>query len=209
MCHKTMSLDEALNSLDIASNHVTEKVSSSGVLRGLCVPPERIFQIIEDDEEVGDHVRLHPGCVEVITQATNKKWRLGVLSINWCPSLIDAALVRELVRHNNNQNSAAEFETPIWSNSVDGEGNVSLRVPGALAKKDRISELKSSIGDESTVMYVGDSLTDLAALVEADIVILIGQSKSTIAIAELWGVKVIPLKQRHKMTEDGDTMLLL
>ena len=51
---------------------------------------------------------------------------------------------------------------------------------------------------ESLIVYVCDSSTDLAALLEADICIIMGQSKSTSVIAERWGVKIIPLDQRNK-----------
>jgi len=209
MCHETMSLDEALDSLDDVSNHVTEKVSSSGSLRGLCVLSKRIRQIIDTNEDISERVKLRPDCVEVIAKATNMQWKLGVLSINWCPALIDAALVQKIIRHKrkfDNQKSSADINIPIWSNSIDAAGKISLHVPGALAKKERISELKSSLGDQSTVIYVGDSSTDLSALVEADIGILIGQSKSTISIGERWNVRFIPLTKWHEITQqEGST----
>jgi hypothetical protein len=74
----------------------------------------------------------------------------------WCPSLIDAMLLRSLPCAQN---------VPVWSNSVDQHGMVSQVVAGALDKRARITKLKRS----GFVVYIGDSATDLAALVEADL----------------------------------------
>jgi len=143
-------------------------------------------------------------------------WGLAVLSINWCPALIDASLVRPIVRKRRNilQIDSCDTEIPIWSNHVDGDGKVSLHVPGALAKRERIVELRSHIAQtttnrnnnnnddddvadgESVIVYVGDSSTDLAALLEADIGILMGNSSSTAKIARRWGIDIVPLQER-------------
>jgi hypothetical protein len=131
-------------------------------------------------------------------------WSLAVLSINWCPALIDASLVKPVLKR---QRSAlgvnsCNTEIPIWSNQVDGEGVVSLHVPGASAKRDRIIELRRNIhlrSDKSCVIvYVGDSPTDMSALLEADIGIVIGNSSSTKMIAALWCIQIVPLRHRDQ-----------
>ena len=206
---KMTSLDQALDVLDDASNDVTDKVSTSGILKGIDVPTSKITQVIDENKEFAEKVKLREECIEVITKSINNKqqqWKLGILSINWCPSLIDAVLVERL-RSSHQQKSSASDSTgieftnpPIWSNSIDKSGVVSLQVPGAIAKKERISQLKSSVDQQATVVvYVGDSSTDLAALLEADVGILIGRSQSTIAIAQQWGVRVIPLTKRSQI----------
>ena len=79
---------------------------------------------------------------------------MGVLSINWCPLLINAALLQPIRRHCRSvlslDNTAIqqleedgeedELAVPIRSNSVDLDGVVELAAPGALAKKARISK---------------------------------------------------------------------
>eukprot|EP00978_Attheya_sp_CCMP212_P015586 scaffold40125_cov54-Attheya_sp.AAC.1 len=226
MCPTTMSLEDALDSLDQVSNDVTSKVSSSGVLRGLNVTPQDKYDIIQQDDRVSDHVRLRPGCAQVLARAIRcrrSNWQLGVLSINWCPSLIDAALLQPIWQHatehdilldeedsNNNNNDGqrrrllgSKEHVPIWSNAVDHDGVVSLQVPGALAKKNRILQLKAS----GLVVYIEDSATDLAALVEADLGILIGNSESSsiATMAEQWGINVHPLRYRPQflLQEEG------
>lgn len=188
MCSRTMTLCEALDSLDDVSKRVTEQVSESGVLLGLSsASTEDIMSIIERDSDIRSHVRLRPGCVSVLAQAMGS-WKLGVLSINWCPSLIEATLLRCLPSAQN---------VPVWSNSVDRHGVVSQHVAGALDKRARIAKLKSS----GFVVYIGDSTTDLAALVEADFGVLLCHSKSTAAIAEEWEIRVVPLNQRNAMDQ--------
>ncbi|KAL9185121.1 hypothetical protein ACHAXT_002898 [Thalassiosira profunda] len=191
----------------------------------------------DDDGSVGEHkieavwddrggqgvshdkvpVRLRQGCESTLARIlldhfekenpSCQGWGLAVLSINWCPALIDASLVRPVLKRRRSllQIDSCETEVPIWSNRVDGEGNVALHVPGALAKRDKISELRRRIhstdGGPSVIIYVGDSSTDLAALLEADIGIVIGSSSSMLAIAERWGIRIEPLRHRARMAD--------
>lgn len=185
------TLDDALVFLDRVSTEVTSEVSNSGVLRGLNVPSEDIICIIQKEKNLQEDVKLYSGCLEVIARAQKTfGMKLGVLSINWCPSLIEAALLHPL-QHHLVLGSDGNNKIPIWSNSVDREGIVKLNVQGALAKKDRIMRLQKQ---KAHVIYIGDSSTDLGALLEADVGILIGCSKSAISLAEKWGISFETLK---------------
>ena len=186
------TLMEALDALDEVSNIVTHKVSASGVLKGLHVSSGEITQILETHADLQHSARLLEDCTRVLSEIYNNRrsqpWKLGVLSINWCPSLIQAALMDPIAQH------CQQFQDiPIWSNRVNRDGVVSLQVPGALAKKQQIAHLQN---DDSLVVYIGDSSTDLAALIQADIGILLGNSKSTISMAQKWGYSVIDLKSQ-------------
>lgn len=216
LCPQTMSLDEALDSLDNASSAITKKVSASGILRGLSVPSEDILSLFETNDDLKERVRLHENCAEVLARVVasqtatksrcNRGWNLGILSINWCPPLIEAALLQPIRQHHKDiieqekpstTLSSSLSTIPIWSNAIDHSGVVSLQVPGALAKKARITKLKhqqqTSIGGRGLIVYVGDSLTDLSALLEADIGILIGYTQSVVTMAEQWTVDTVPL----------------
>ena len=197
MCSETMSLEEALDSLDEVSNLVTEHVSASGVLKGLNASSNTIANLIESDEKVRDNVALRSGCLDVLTRKAANGWLLGILSINWSPSLIHAAIVRPL-----SQRVLDTVDVPIWSNLVNSNGVLSLKIPGALAKRACIQKLKPNF-----VVYVGDSSTDLLALIEADIGILIGSSNSAIDVANRWRIQVFPLSKRPETTtrQDDDT----
>ena len=182
----TLTFEQALSSLDEPSNIVTHKVSQSGILNGLAVSADKLIEIIQSNDQIRDHVMLKPGCLQVLEQLPTNKWKLGILSINWCPSLIEAALLSHLESPN----------VPIWSNQVDQNGRVALLVPGAVAKKERIAKLKAEADASTIIIYIGDSTTDLMALVEADVGILIGESKSTMDMARKWGIPLVPIADR-------------
>jgi len=215
ICSKQMSLDEALDVLDQASNIVTAKVSASGILHGLqSVSPEEMRTFLRDDntdQSIRDHAQLLPECISVLSRAQQCHWNVGILSINWCPSLIHAVVLHSLVEEQQQQQQQLKDGTltthqklscstiPVWSNVIKDHGVVDLHVPGALAKKERILKLQNKNNDFSNgasvlVVYVGDSSTDLAALRAADIGILIGGSQSTIDVAQKFGITIFPLK---------------
>lgn len=162
-------------------------------------------------------VRLRPGCQRTLSRILSENcdhsellckeyegppscwgWNIAVLSINWCPALIDASIVQPVLKQRRSvlQIDTCTTEIPIWSNQVNVDGVISLHIPGASAKRDRIVELRRNIhhssDDASVIVYVGDSSTDLAALLEADIGIIMGQR----SIAEQWGIQIVPLKHR-------------
>jgi hypothetical protein len=190
------------------------------------------------DERIEIH--LKPGCETTLARilmshsTTNEMkeashdnscmgWSLAILSINWCPALIDASLVQPVLRKKRSllNQQRCDTEVPIWSNNVDGEGVVTLHVPGSKAKRERIVELRKCLEylnrnskeakthKEHLIVYVGDSSTDLAALLEADIGIIMGNSESTRNIAEQWGIEIVPLKDRHEHGFDARTSSLL
>ena len=176
---------------------------------------ENIREDHPDDKVV---VRLRHGCESTLSRMlldgpTNPNkdvhtclgWSLAILSINWCPALIDASVVQPVLRRRRSLMTikSCDTEVPIWSNEVDIDGVVTLHVPGALAKRDRILELKRYIKQDcdqtkSIIIYVGDSSTDLAGLLAADVGIVMGNSSSLIQIAKSWGVQIVPLKRRSE-----------
>ena len=171
-------------------------------------------------------VRLRPGCQRTLSRILSENcsnpdthrnehevpqlcwgWNVAVLSINWYPALIDASIVQPVLKQRRSvlRIDTCTTEIPIWSNQVDADGVISLRVSGALAKRDRIKELRRNIHQSSdsrnVIVYVGDSSTDLAALLEADIGIIMGQissSSSVTTVAERWGIQIVPLRNRRQ-----------
>ena len=205
-------LEEMLNLKGVSTVHVNEEEKHFDKDVSTKVKPEERIEVY-----------LRPGCETTLARTLLSHslpsqpkedsksclgWSLAVLSINWCPALINACLVQPVLRKKRSllKQQCCQTEVPIWSNSVSGEGVVTLHVPGALAKRDRIVELRNclehldnSSGDADVcqkhlIVYVGDSSTDLAALLEADIGIIMGKSNSTFAIAERWDIDIIPLK---------------
>jgi magnesium-transporting ATPase (P-type) len=52
--------------------------------------------------------------------------------------------------------------------------------------------------NSSVIVYVGDSPTDMSALIEADIGIVMGNSSSTKMIAARWSIQIVPLQHRDQ-----------
>eukprot|EP00980_Cylindrotheca_fusiformis_P001172 scaffold321_cov95-Cylindrotheca_fusiformis.AAC.13 len=226
------TLLDALEILDEVSNQVTAKVTSSGVLKGLRANQDctdQMIQLLQKYSMVVPMPPLRDHCGSVLSKINQSSsddddWDLGILSINWCPSLICALLQPHLLlpiipeddhaATADNDPAVSTTMPPIWCNTVDTEtGEVHLTVPGALAKQQRIIQIRkeesggaaAAAGEEDCifVVYVGDSATDLAALIESDIGILIGNSTSARMMAEQWGdVSFIPLKQYPTTTKE-------
>jgi len=204
------------------TKEVEEMLNLHGVSKTDDDMSEKTLQNESNREDHSDDrvvVRLRHGCESTLTRIllsdaaiSNEDthacigWSLAILSINWCPALIDASVVQPVLRKRRSllRINTCDTEVPIWSNEVDRDGVVTLHVPGALAKRDRILELKRFIKQgcdqtQSVVIYVGDSSTDLAALLVADVGIVMGNSSSLIKIAESWGVEITPLKHRDEL----------
>lgn len=214
----SLDLHEALDSLDEVSTVVTNKVSESACLSGLPSHPSHMADLIGRHEELQRMTRLQAGCVAAVANAHLAGWCLGVLSINWCPNLIEAALMMPLRRHlgMNSEDDAAVAAHPkaeVWSNEIDNNGVVTLHVPGASAKRTRIQILKKRLLQESQrrqqedshtptpiVIYIGDSSTDLSGLLEADIGIMLGDSKTIMGIAKRWNIELSKLSDRTATT---------
>lgn len=242
----TTSLDEALDLLDDVSNQILRKVNQAGILQGLDVPRAAMSSLLQHETEFSDWTALRPDCVAVLARAMSATappchdaWQVGVLSINWSPVLIEAALVQPILQQYVRVTATAARQSigtppqqqqqcplvsptiPVWCNRINAQGRVSSLVPGATAKRQRIAQIKRGIWEATSsandkddsavsfphgretstnrqqqrpfVVYVGDSVTDLTALVEADVGILIGESQSAMAMAEQWGIVVQPL----------------
>jgi len=97
--YKSLDLDEALEALDDVSTFVTDKVSESSCLAGLPSHPHQVADIINGSDELRRLTQLQEGCTRACANAHLNGWGLAVLSINWFPSLIDAAFVMPLRRH--------------------------------------------------------------------------------------------------------------
>lgn len=198
----TLSIDK----LDAVSTSITHEVSNWRVLGGLGdisklemlelielykenqakLEPKKIGDLEVNLDELLDCLSLQDNCLSVLQNCASKDYEIGVLSINWCPTLIESILVHPLCAENRT------LEIPIWCNTVDGEGIVDLPFEGAIAKRQKICNLQK---DDSKVVYIGDSSTDLLAILQADVGILLGGSKSAAGLAQRYGISVQPLSE--------------
>ena len=230
-------LAESIDKLDNVSTEITHEVSKWRVLGGIggCTHTE-ISKLIElykekqtelEPSKTGDgkatnykelleSLALQPNCLSVLRNcATTQNYGIGVLSINWCPGLIESILVDPLCAagENDNGNESSPLprfeDVPIWSNSLDEEGVIALLFPGAISKKEQILKLQQqqevdAAAARNRVVYVGDSSTDLLAIIQADVGILLGGSKSAIGLASKYGVSVKPLRDYDCDYSDED-----
>jgi phosphoserine phosphatase len=197
-------LNTALRALDGVSDVVTAEVSESGILAG--IETGSVAEAIAEWSAAPDCApvnvpALRPGCAATLSAAAASGWQLGVLSLNWCPPLIRALL--PIIGSNG---------ATIWSNQIDvATGRISSDVSDAAAKVRVIRSLinggltRAELPDGNShgageleslrgcVVYVGDSATDLPAMLEADVGILIGESESTRELARRYGLRLEPL----------------
>jgi len=209
-------LGAALASMDDVSNEITEQLSQSGILAG--IENSRVASILSDwrDNPATAACRvpaLQAGCEHTLSIALEQGWQLGILSLNWCPPIIQAML--PLV-------AQATPLAEVWCNRIDElTGRVINDVDGAAAKMSRICTLRARAAEEealraegdtgtggAVVVYVGDSATDLLAMMAADIGILIGDSGWAREVARKYGVRVEPLSTLSLQSADDSLSLL-
>ena len=216
-------LHYALDALDHVSSSVTADVSKSACLAGLPSSPEEMAGVLDRDGELRSGARLRAGCAEALAGAHQAGWELGVLSVNWCPPLIEAILIGGVRRYQSRMDERGTPPAPeIWSNVVDEAGTVELRVPGAAAKRSRIAAIRKgcsratgergaegeSVEKHPVIVYIGDSSTDLSALLEADIGVLLGRSNTVASFAKRWGICLASLAERRRGSAENCSNLL-
>jgi len=173
--------ERCLAEQDAHSTEVTNRVGESGVLAG--ISPFAVAPTLAEwaaNPAAPPIAELRHGCASTLGSASAAGSRLGVLSINWSPPLIRATL----------SPLAAPLE--LWCNELQPDGSIVLPVPGAAAKRARIAALVDAVCARP-VVYVGDSPTDLLAMLEADVGVIIGESASARLIARRFGVRIAPL----------------
>lgn len=181
-------LEQYLRAEESFGVSVTHQVAVSGCLAG--IRPEEVATTLScwaADRTACPCVAAMPdlrhGCLETLAAAKGRGSKIGVLSINWCPAVIHAAL-------------GVERPFQLWSNTVDATGRIAVAVAGASSKRQKVSELKHQAAEagEGPVVYVGDASTDVLALLEADIGFLLGSSSSVRRVLRCFGVGLRPLR---------------
>ena len=210
-------MEAALAALDSVSNDIIGQLSESGILAGIRsaeVAPAIAEWRAEPSAAPVSVPELRVGCAETLRAAVESGWDLGVLSISWCPPIIHAYLPIL------SDGAQSERNGMVWANAIDeATGRVNNKIDGAIAKRAVIQTLidettmtlagssalagPTSLASTATgvldpeprraVIYLGDSTTDLLALLAADIGILIGNSASTRDVASKFGIALKPL----------------
>ncbi|MBM3214823.1 hypothetical protein FJZ36_07910 [Candidatus Poribacteria bacterium] len=133
--------------------------------------------------DLGGAVPKRDGVLETLADCAGLGIDLHVISANWSADLVRAGI--------------GGLGVPIHSNDLDFDerevstGHLHRRVVSGTDKAERFRSLNSGAGLR---MFVGDSVTDLVAMLDADVGVLIGGKASAVAVCERVGIPLEPLK---------------
>ncbi|DBA77723.1 TPA: hypothetical protein ACH3X2_008416 [Trebouxia sp. C0005] len=198
---KATAFVDALTQFDRRMNQV---VIDSGILKG--IPQGRL-------KAAGEQIGLQAGCLTVLTRAQQAGIPTHVVSVNYSSQMVKAALQRGSLNIVAADGVSAEehHDAVIHANELTYEqglstGGIIRRIQGGSDKDALMSELMhNSIQANSTdgadadaeasklAVYIGDSPSDFAPLLRADLGIVVGQNRLLRQVAKAHGVKVLPL----------------
>ena len=170
--------EKGLRSL-LASVHsferkLTESVEASGLLKGITRNAIK---------EKAHFVKLSPACLNVLHQV---KMPLHTISVNWSEDLIHAKLGH--VKHLHILANNFPFKDDLST------GKIGSTMSTAFDKERAFKELCNctDMPYEYSV-YIGDAITDLLALLTADIGIVVGKSATMRKVIKAFGITFEPL----------------
>lgn len=167
------ALSEFVAAFDSVEQTTIEAVVAGGFLRGI---PRAALQA------VGARAEKRKDALETLAKAKKHNIPLYVISANWSQDIV--------------RGGVDGLDVPIYSNDLTfDENNIST---GELNRKivsafDKLREFRALPSGEGLRVFVGDSVTDLLALLEADIGILVGEKTSPRIACERTGIEIVPL----------------
>lgn len=177
--------------LQQAEERAVERVIEARALAGL--HRERLV------DEVPGRLRclwdLRPQSVATISAACRSGACFAVISVGWSRELIAAVLsagdLPEAMLPSGAMLRCNEVAFSPGGASATGE--ITQHVGGGAAKRAALQALRVGEAGDGLVCYVGDSVTDLLALLDADVGIVMGSSSSLLRVAQAFGVELRPL----------------
>ncbi|PKA48436.1 thiaminase (transcriptional activator TenA) [Apostasia shenzhenica] len=197
------ALYKRLEQLSEFEKRANSRVVQSGVLKGMN---------IDDIKRAGEHLNLQEGCAGFFQNIVREKGRLNlnlhVLSYCWCADLIRSSFssvgcLSDLTIHSNEL---------IYDGGLISTGEIVRKMESPL---DKVHAFKSIIGQNSSEnhlsVYIGDSAGDLLCLLEADVGILVGSSKSLRKVGKHFGISFVPLfegliSKQRELGSDGSSV---
>ncbi|KAJ2551503.1 hypothetical protein EV175_003670 [Coemansia sp. RSA 1933] len=194
---------EAMRAVELTS---MRRVTSHSILAG----------VTKDDMfAAGRDVRFLPGAANAINsliQAPNIDCSVCVVSVNWSESFIRGALSAngvDLAAHNARpvdiycNNMVFDAETGLSTGQLPSHMVVAADKVAALDAVKR--DIAGTHGRSPLIVYAGDSLTDLPALLDADIGLLVGNSSRPVA----WCERLCVRFGEQRMETDGSSSRVL
>lgn len=169
-----------LKEVQVIDTVATDEVIKSNILRGITAAG------------IGDFAEK----VELMADLLNvlKTWKVldlpfHVISLNFSKKLILGALNRAGTLPLHVHSNELEFKNGICTGSMD------KKFLSAFDKEVQLVKIVQNTDKECGVsIYIGDSFTDLLALLEADIGLVIGDSNTLHNVCNNFGIHVVPLR---------------
>ncbi|MEO2004734.1 MAG: haloacid dehalogenase-like hydrolase [Candidatus Poribacteria bacterium] len=141
----------------------------------------------------GESIQKRDGAHETLTEARERGFDVHIVSANWSADMLRGALVWVENVHSNDLEFDADGVTT---------GRFLRRVVSARDKRTCLREISRG----RPVTYIGDGMNDLAALVEADLGIVIGDKPDMIRVCDALSIPTYPLDQMVRVSA-GESLL--
>jgi len=154
--------------------------------------------------ETGRRVCLQRHAMQTLLRSVKAGYHLHIVSVNWSKDLIRSALKKsqeeeeEKARSTHGERGEGEgLKYELHSPNLLFEDGVSIgKLSGppstAIDKLDIFEKILAETPRNRSV-YVGDSVTDVLALLRADIGIVVGSSSSLLNVLSTFNVRLVPL----------------
>ncbi|KAI9483776.1 MAG: HAD-like domain-containing protein [Benjaminiella poitrasii] len=143
-----------------------QRIGEHHVFQGLCRD-----DLVKAGREMS-HTELQPGVVETLLSQEYYQPQIRIISLNWSKDWIMGFLGHHLPTLTKEQIFSNDLKFDEQQGICTGE--IEARILTAKDKQQVIQALKK----EQKTFYVGDSLGDVEALVEADVGIIMGRNKA-------------------------------
>jgi phosphoserine phosphatase len=178
------ALSDFTAAFDAVEQNSIESVVAGGFLRGI---PRAALRA------TGATVEKRERVLETLAEVHERGIELHVVSANWSADVVRGGI--------------GELDVPIHSNDLAFDefdistGDLKRRIVSAL---DKLRQFRALPSGEGLRVFVGDSVTDLLALLDADVGILVGANPSPLTVCQRAGVEVVPLTtdatpDRHRL----------
>ena len=200
-------LGDFLDRLSVFDREMNSVVLDSGILSGI---KRGILS------QVGNHVEMRPGCLTLLRNAVDAGIPTAIVSVNWSGEMVTAALTKEglpvvMAGGGGGARAAGVEGAPppvgaivVYCNELEYYGDEST---GGMKRRCECARDKGRIFDDlllgmaaegqneegGVAVYIGDSMTDIPALISADVGIIMGSNQLIRQVAAAAGVPLKPL----------------
>lgn len=159
----------------------------------------RLFEGVRREQfvRVGKKVQLKDGFLRFCSHCNAQGIPVVVLSINWSRYFIAQCLKQHGVENVVVVSNELEFQDDVCTGLFDKK--VSIRT--GIDKESQVQQLRNQ-WENRLLWYIGDSSTDLFALLESDVGVVIDGGKVGQVAAKL-GIPVVPLDAKKSQKEQG------